>query len=136
MVDEQHPSALDPRIAHQIPGRLLVQLLPGTDQSLHSEVRREFALWLTSPRGRAPVESWQEAWNRWTGATAMTPGRVSVMQPRCPDCRHGMAKRPSPRNASRTGNMMLCGTCRGTGRGGRVTVAARYAQPSASGVDR
>lgn len=121
--------SIDPREAHLISMDSLLRLLPHVEhQDVHT-IRCDFASWLTSRNGRQPVASWQDAFNAWTRATPTRPGEINYRSARCHECRHGIAKRPSARNLSRTGNMMGCGACGGTGRGGPQRQVALFATP-------
>lgn len=118
---------IDWRIAHNLDGRTLLNLLPHVDQSDLHTLRQEFAQYLTT-RAASSHQTWQEAWNAWTGATPHTPGQITYTPPRCKDCHgKGFTHRHVQRNLTRTGNPYLCGTCRGTRRGTRTRQPARYA---------
>lgn len=122
---------LDPRIAHHIDARILLAHLHQASQSDLFEIRREFARYLTTRRTpRGTEESWQDAWNEWTGATPHQPGQVRFHTPRCPECKgRGFSTRNVARNFARTGNPYVCPECRGTRRGKWVTVTATHIRP-------
>jgi hypothetical protein len=70
---------------HHIPARAFAEALPHWRPfSDHYELRREFAGWVM--RQRQQFQSWQQAWNAWTGATPTRAGRVA-MHVTCPDCK-------------------------------------------------
>lgn len=118
---------VDPRIAHNMDSRILLRLLPHVDQSLLYDVRREFALALSSRQGRQ-VATWQEGWNLFTGATAHRPGFIRLMT-KCKSCSgRGFTHRHVSRNLSRTGNPYACGECGGVpGRRISTLLRAMYA---------
>ena len=96
-----------------------------------SDVRQQFAHFLSYPSVRRAVPaptSWQEAWNEFTEALPNRLGLVTIRQPQCPDCNgRKISHRNVSMNLSRTGNPNICGGCRGTGRGVTVRQPARYA---------
>lgn len=116
------------REAHLIGADALARLMPHAHRMDVDTVRLDFARWLTSAEGRRPRADWQEAMNAWTGATPYRPGHLRVHPPRCHDCSHGVARRPSMRSMSRGLNPMICGTCGGTGRGQMQTITVLFAR--------
>lgn len=72
---------------HQIRFEELAALLPRLRpfNDYPHEIRRQFSRWALSQR--VEFGSWQAVWNRWTGATTNTPGRISFHM-RCLKC-HG-----------------------------------------------
>lgn len=117
----------DPRIAHLIDAGTLRRLLPNVDQSDLYDLRREFAVALSSRQGRQAA-TWQEAWNLWTGATEHRPGSIRLMT-KCKVCRgKGFTHRNVSRNLTRTGSPYGCGECGGVpGRRVATRVTARFA---------
>lgn len=120
---------VDPRIAYQIDTGLLRAHLVRESPADMREIRQEFARFLTSPLGRR-AETWQEAWNRWTGATPHAAGRIDIST-RCRDCSgRGFTHRNAARNLARTGSPMGCANCGGVpGRLVRTTVRATFIPP-------
>lgn len=121
---------VDPRIAHMIDARLLYAHLRRVDQSDLHDIRQEFARYLTSREGR-DAATWQEAWNRWTGATAPhVGGRITILT-KCKSCHgRGFSSRNVARNLARTGHPMACGECRGIpGKRVRTTIVAAFIAP-------
>jgi hypothetical protein len=119
---------VDPQVAYAIDSRVLLRLLPHADGRLLDDVRRAFASYLDGRLRRADRPgTWQQGWNEWTGARERSPGRLRLPAARCRDCRHGVSARNVGRNLTRTGHAMVCGTCRGTGRGSGVDLLAVHA---------
>lgn len=120
------PKRVDPRVAHVIDGRAMLALLPHVDQGDLHTIRREFGYYLN---GRRTHETWQEAWNAWTGATERRGGEIIYTTPRCGTCKgRRYSTRNIGRNIARTGSPMICGECNGSGRGQRTRQAARFAR--------
>lgn len=123
---------LNPQIAHLVDAGTLRRSVPGLSPSDLHDVRSEFAWFLTTPRARATYQTWQEAWNAFTGATPHRPGALNYTTSRCSACNgRRYDHRRIARNISRTGSPYICGECRGTGRGQRVTKTALYVEPPA-----
>lgn len=69
---------------HQIPNASLSSAVPDLDVFTGGwELRRVFALWITAQP--TTFNSWQEAWNAWTGASERQFGSISLTT-QCPDC--------------------------------------------------
>lgn len=68
-----------------------------------NDVRQEFISWVAGRRGQ--YESWQHAWNDWTGAAEGRPGMIR-MHVLCPDCRGRMY-------STKHGRLSPCTTCSG-----------------------
>jgi hypothetical protein len=88
--------------------------LPPADFEI-DELRREFSAFVHGSRDE--FESWQDAWNAWTGAGPTRPGLFRLTQ-RCRRCRgKGIDMR----------RHMVCVDCMGRRRT-KVTVHTRYLQ--------
>lgn len=120
---------VDPRIAHLIDARLLYAHLVRADQSDLHQIRQDFARYLTSNLGRR-AETWQDAWNAWTGATPHMAGRITILT-RCKSCSgRGFTHKHAARNMARTGHPMGCGECGGIpGKRVRTTIRATHIAP-------
>lgn len=127
---------LNPQTAYQVDARILLTHLPHVSQGDLNQVRSDFARYLTTAAARDCV-SWQDAWNKFTGATPRRAGSLRYTTSRCPDCKgrrfntHNIVH-----NLSRTGSPYICGACGGSGRGQSVTVAARYINPPQASHER
>jgi hypothetical protein len=121
---------VDARAAHIIDARIILAHTHRLDQSNLSEVRREFAQYLSTRHSRASHTTWQGAWNDWTGATPHRSGQIRFHTPRCPECKgRGFSHRNISRNIARTGHPSACFECGGTRRGKWLTVPATYITP-------
>lgn len=134
---ETPPPYLDPQVAHLIDARHLLSLLPHLSQTDLDTIRREFAMHISTQRGRTRYATWQDAWNAWTGATPHRPGQITYTPHRCPTCHgRGFDHRHPGRNLARTGHPMICGDCRGNRRGQSTRQTARYVAPRAEAERR
>lgn len=135
------PTRVTPQQVHHIPLDVLVTLLPpsghnGTGHQIAEEVRGEFARMVTSPALR-DCQSWQEAWNGWTGAGPGRPGIIRYTPARCAECRgRRYSTRNLSRNIARTGTPFVCGGCNGSGRGKPASVTALHAREPETGTTR
>lgn len=122
---------LDPRMAFQL-GAQIRHLTPRLRPSHLHTVQRAFAHHISAARGSG-YPTWQDAWNDFIGTRhPQQTGTLHFTTDRCPDCPgRGMpATRNISRNISRTGSPYICGTCRGSGRGQRLSLPAKHATPS------
>lgn len=118
---------IDARTAHLIDARHLVMLVPHLGQQHFNQVREELAHHIQVSRSR-DFDTWQEAWNDWTGARPERPGHIRFRTRRCPACNgRRIDHRHAARNLARTGNPMICGECRGTGAGAMIDNIALHA---------
>lgn len=121
---------VDPRLAYHLPGARILTLVRTSDGSTYlDEIRRALAGYLSTREGRT-AESWQDAWNRLTGATPGHTGTLRLTTARCTTCRgRRVTHRHAARNLARTGNPHVCGDCIGTGRGRTLVLTTSYAAP-------
>lgn len=118
---------VDPRTAHLIDARVLFSLLPNVNQADLWTIRQAFARYLSTRRAQR-AETWQEAWNQWSGATSGRLGNIEYRTPRCRECKgRGFETRRMARNLARTGSPVVCGECHGSRRGSLVRQPARHA---------
>lgn len=123
----EKPKRVDPRVAHMVDARALLALLPHVDQSDLHTIRQEFGYYLNGRSARH--ETWQAAWNAWTGATEQRSGEIIYTTPRCRTCKGRRYSTSNvSRNIARTGSPMICGECNGSGRGQRTRQQARFAR--------
>jgi len=84
-----------------LPGQVIASALRGSPRLDASDVRQEFLSWASGQRDE--YDSWQAAWNAWTGASQSRPGQVRL-HVMCPTCRGRMFD-------IRTGTSRPCPTC-------------------------
>lgn len=71
---------------HALPFSVLAQAVPSRRPfDVGDELRQEFARWVLGQAQQ--FDSWQSAWNCWTGASPVRAGRLDL-RIRCPNC-HG-----------------------------------------------
>jgi hypothetical protein len=119
---------LNPQVAYLVEAQFIRTSAPRLDiRDLH-DVRRELARFIQiQQRRETPFENHYDAWNAFVGASPTRPGTLTYTSPRCHDCQgRGFTSRNITKNLSRTGSPYTCGTCRGTRRGQRQDVPARY----------
>lgn len=118
---------VDPRSAYAIDGSRFRLAVPRLSPADLYTLRREFATYLSTRYSRAKHDTWEAAWNDWTGAAPHRVGQVQFTTARCSECKgRRFSHRNVARNLSRTGNPSVCFECRGTGKGTRVSLPATH----------